>query len=256
MISIVHLTSCSPSKLGDELHRRSVFSGSIPVMHRTPRPVLLPPNDSEQPEIALQPSAGAFALDKTVAATLSPADSAYLASGPQGLDLVLFAPDPAASGKSIAGGIIPAGPKDDPASSWDGTLRFQADGHGSPLQPWFAGATFSLESANSRTGVTSVFTFKPPTTLSGTSGQVELQPADSNGVKAWLSKTAHGDSALVRASVGVDGGMNDVKNFRQALAFPLRVAYDQGVNALPYRPAFLLFEDPQYNRRLAQGIRP
>jgi hypothetical protein len=246
--------SIQTQKLGDELHRRSVFSGSVPVMHRAPRPVLLPPNETSRPEIALQPWASAFTSDETVAATFSPGDSAYLASGPQGLDLVLFAPDPPTTGKSIAGGVIPAGPKDDVASNWDGVLRFQADGHGSQIQPWFDKASISLESANPRTGVTSVFTFKSPTGLSVTSGQVELQPDEPDRLKVWLNNTVHGDSAVVRVSVGVDGtGSNDVKNFKQALAFPLRVAYDQGVNALPYRPAFFLFEDPQYNRRLASN---
>jgi hypothetical protein len=246
--------SIQTQKLGDELHRRSVFSGSVPVMHRAPRPVLLAPNDTNRPEIALQPSAGAFKLDQTVSATLSPAESAFLASDPQGLDLVLSAPDPGASGKSITGGMIPAGAKDDSASTWDRVLRFQADGHGSQIQPWLNNASITLESTNPRTGVTSVFTFKPPTGLTIAAGQVELNPDKPDALGDWLSKTVHGDSAVVRVSVGVDGpGASDVKNFKQALAFPLRVAYDQGVNALPYRPAFFLFEDPQYNRRLASN---
>jgi hypothetical protein len=45
---------------------RSVVSGSVPVMHRTPRPVLLPPNVPARPDIALQTWAGAFHVATTV----------------------------------------------------------------------------------------------------------------------------------------------------------------------------------------------
>jgi hypothetical protein len=233
---------------------RAVVSGSVPVMHRPPRPNLLPPNDPSQPEIALQTSAGAFALDKTVVASSSPADAAFLdtAPSPKGLDLVLFSPDPPTPGRSIANGIIPAGPKDNPAVSWDGTLRFQADSHGSDLADWFQAATATLDVTDNTTGNPKSFTFKP-SAIPGTpptAGTILFAPDDLAGIQTWLAKTAHSDEAKVRVSVGVDAAPTDVKNFRQTLSFPLHVAYDQGVNALPYRPSFALFEDPQYNRRL------
>ena len=239
---------------------RSVVSGSVPVMHRFPRPVLLPPNDSHRPEVALQTSAGAFALETTVDAQPSPADSAYLDINPNpiGLDLILAAPDPGPTGKSITGGTIPAGPRAVAGSNWDGTLRFQADGHGIPLVTWFptapVPARVSLQWTDPRTGVSKTFTFQPPTGLvaGATSGTVAFEPDLPADLAAWLDARAHGDPAEVRVSVGVDGkGPGDVKNFRQTLTFPVRVVRDQGVRALPYRPAFLLFEDPEYNRRLA-----
>jgi hypothetical protein len=60
------------------------------------------------------------------------------------------------------------------------------------------------------------------------------------------------NNVTVSVTAGKDSNrLEDVKLFRQTLRFPLRIGRDQGMNALPYRPTFILFEDPEYNRRLA-----
>jgi hypothetical protein len=244
----------------------SVASGSVPVMHRTPRPVLLPPNVSGKPAIALQTWAGAFNPVATVGVGDSPADAAFLglSTGDAGLDLVLTGADPTTPpGKAIAGGTIPLGSPTVAATNWDRILRFQADGHGQPIARWFPGEFVSTPVHLAPADGTPPFAFNLAAlrTDGATSGEVDfvLAPgstgpdplkAETDRLNTWLAAATHGDAAEVRASVGFDA-TGGVKNFRQTLAFPVRVDRDQGALALPYRPKFFLFEDPEYNRRLA-----
>ena len=216
---------------------RSVCSGAVPVMHRMPRPVLLPRNKPDRPEVALQTWAGAFDPTRTVLVGDSPMDAAFLGflGGPIGLDLSLT--DQGA--RSIRGGAIPG--------DWDGSLRFQAVGHGMNPRDWFAVSPPAQLSDGSNT-----FTFR---LQAGTDpNPLVFNPDKAADLSTWLQTRLHGAEAFVTLSVGNDGvvGAGDhVGGFQQTLTFPLRVARDQGVLALPYRPSFFLFEDPEYNRRLA-----
>jgi hypothetical protein len=240
---------------------RAVVSGSIVAMHRSPRPVLLRQNDRNRPDYALQTWASWFNPNLTSSAEDSPADSAFLGFVPTpiGLDLLLSASDPAV-GKSITGGTIPVGPAPSATTpdplSWDMKLRFTADGQNSPLAPWFpdgtAGTTpasVSLVSSKARSPFT--FTLQALSSTTATSGVITFNPDKPADIAAWLAASSHGDPALLQVTVGVDGKNQDVKNFRQTLSFPLRIVKDQGVQALPFKPKFFLFEDPEYNRRLS-----
>jgi hypothetical protein len=171
-----------------------VVSGSIPVMHRIPRPVLLPPNDAAHPEFALQTWAGAFTPTRTVhdgttpGLDSSPVDSAYMGfiPNPAEVDFVLTSPDPADSkgaqtGKSISGGAIPVGtkPQDSNApdsSSWDRKLRFQADFH--EKRPRF--------------GVGSVLITNPGSGYTS-APSVTLTSVDGNGSGATATVSTDGD---------------------------------------------------------------
>ncbi|MFM7425945.1 MAG: LamG domain-containing protein, partial [Elainella sp.] len=90
----------------------SVFvSGSLPVQHRMPRPVPLPPNIN--PDLALQPWASFFQPRQTVWVADSPTDTAFLGANllqnqpPRGLRLQLLVPQ--------LGAVPP---------NWNGCLKF------------------------------------------------------------------------------------------------------------------------------------
>ncbi|GAB4515274.1 MAG: hypothetical protein OHK0046_18510 [Anaerolineae bacterium] len=95
-----------------------LVSGSVPVQHRVPRPVPLPPNT--RPETALRPWASAFTPEENLLLTQSPADEAYFAASliegaadkPRRLQMVLAEP---------ARGVITPG--------WDGSLVFVLAAH-------------------------------------------------------------------------------------------------------------------------------
>ena len=198
--------------------------------------VLLPRNQAAHTDVALQTWASAFDPTQTVGAGGSPADAAFLGllSGPIGLDLVLT--DPGA--QSISGGAIPG--------NWDGSLRFHAVGHGSNPRDWFVGTPPAQLSDG-----TSTFSFGLVAGADPSNLVLAPDAATATAVASWLQAQTQGAPAVVTLSVGKDGSATDVHGFRQTLRFPLRVALDQGVHALPYRPFFFLFEDPEYNRRLA-----
>jgi hypothetical protein len=222
----------------DLASNRTVASGGVPVMHRAPRPVLLPKNQGQQLDVALQTWAGAFDPTTGVHITPAPYDTGFLSTtaGLLGIDLELTDTTP----QSISGGTIPG--------DWDGKLRFQAVAHASELiKGWFPAAASAAAPAQLTSGG-STFNFKQPT-VSGTT-TLMFEPEDATGLGNWLKDQPHGTEAVLRVTVGNDppGG---VQNFRQVLVFPLRVGRDQGVATLPYQPMFALFEDPEYNRRLA-----
>ena len=190
---------------GQDVQYLSVASGSVPVMHRTPRPILLPPNDPKRPDNALQTWASAFDTTSSANVQDSPVDSAYVSpnSQPLGLDLVLSAPDPIdptsgkVTGRSITGGAIPIGTrtidlsaKTPDASNWDGVLRFQADGHETPLVNWFppetstnpppAFVTFNFVDPSTKSQRSVIFKLdrKSPIPAEMTSGTISFSTTD------------------------------------------------------------------------------
>ena len=238
---------------------RSVASGAVPVMHRIPRPVLLPPNRNTLPEISLQTWASAFVVTATVRASNRPIDTAYLENpiGPAkndqsvrlGLDLELQAlSNQATSPTESGGGEIPKGSSD--ADNWDFKLKFSAGIRGegtSTVGDWTKGLVATLKDASSPP---KTFTFN---LSSSAADSFDLVPADQAGVADWLKTKAHGDTATVRLAVGIDPEPGAVKNFRQSLSFPLRINDKQHSSPLPLAPRFFYFEDPEYNRRLSSN---
>ena len=73
----------------------------------------------------------------------------------------------------------------------------------------------------------------------------ENQPEDPRD--ALLGRSAPGDTIALVARVAPAGAGD---GFRQMLVFTLRVGDEIGL-PLPLEPAFIHFEDPEYNRRLA-----
>lgn len=215
-----------------------VASGAVPVMHRMPRPVLLPKNVEARPQHALQTWAHALAPESLVLVTGYPADSAFVdrPGGRLHLLLELTSDQP----RSVRDGQLP--------SDWDLLLRFKAtkvEGDTTLPKNW------SPEADLFGPGLAKPMRF----TLKEDSDTSLVFEPDGNAnrqvLTEWLSIVPHSSLCQVRISLGRDGtDVSDIKGYRETLRFPVRVARDRGVMASPLRPEFLLFEDPEYNRRL------
>ena len=220
-----------------------VASGAVPIQHRMPRPIPLPPNAKDHPENALQTWAGAFDVNNTLRIDPHPADTAYLASGGGvGLDLVLASPKPTDMtlyNTLIHDGRLP--------SDWDGArISFQAVLHGSTLGDWKAGTNAVLTDGTTR------FAFALEATTVPSPLSFVSSTSDLKAIKDWLFSQRHGAAVEVNVSIGNDTGAS-IKGYRQSLSFPLRIWRDPGVQSLPLRPEYTLFEDPEYNRRLVSN---
>jgi hypothetical protein len=154
-----------------------VTSGSVPVMHRAPRPVLLPKNTSAHPEIALQTWAGAFAVENNCMVTDGPTDTAFIGvqGTPLGLDLVLDSAEP----QSIKNATIPV--------NWDFKLRFAASFHGGDLAGWFLFARLSDEFTN--------WDFSPFSTEAD--GSVSCTATDPTRLEEWLKTKSLGENVCI-----------------------------------------------------------
>jgi hypothetical protein len=232
----------------------SIQSGSVPVMHRTPRPVMLPPNRQTKLDVALQTWPGSFDPTTTVSAGPSPSDTAFLADETLAVELsltlALTLSDSTGASTSIDDGTIPA--DFDNQRVWDGTLRFNfvarsAFGDLSSPSPETKDPTTLWTLSADITDGTTTLTFNKPTTKNG---PIELEPDDSGSLTKWLQRQAHGTPVTVRVQA-VRNNFGAVANYRQTLSFPARIDRGPGTYRLPYVPTFLRFEDPEYNRRLA-----
>lgn len=198
-----------------------VVSGSIPVQHRTPRPVPLPKNTNV--EQALQPWSSYFEPTQTQRVSQSPADEAFFAESgavpARRLRMQLQQP---------LHGAIPA--------QWDGELVFELTSDGKPLTDWEIRIT--IVDGNQ------MFTYSPPPLLEATTGFV---PIDLSQLQTHLSRSSIAHVLTVTAQVKSKSAQN---GFFQTLSFPLRISSDARLR-LPLEPHFIQFEDPEYNRRLA-----
>jgi hypothetical protein len=205
---------------------QAIRSGSIPIQHRIPRPVPLPPNRT--PDTALRPWAHAFhpATGETV--SLTPVDNAFFASfiddndrpqAAQGLELRLLAPF-----------------KGEIDSDWDGAVQLDVQ----PLSP----APDNWQIVLHLQVGTQIFSYLDPG-----DGHYTLSPdPDLSLAAALLARSARDRlqiEAWVKPADSTDG-------FQQVLRFPLRFL-DRDRTPLPFEPYFIQFEDPEYNRRLASS---
>ncbi len=207
---------------------RVFASGSAPAMHRMPRPVLLPPNRKGFETAALQPWAWVFAPESNSRVTDDPADNAVLQAAQNlGLEMRLVNP---------GGGVIPEGGGND--------LYFElktADGKDA-LAEWDIALELVMESRR--------IVYARNTAEPQIAGLVRYSATNADAGKL-LGGLPHGAAVYAEAKVKpMQEGT--VKNYRQTLRFPLRLAR-AGETALPLRPAFVQFEDPEYNRRLASA---
>jgi hypothetical protein len=206
---------------------KALVSGSIPVQHRIPRPIPLPPN--QQPETALQTWASYFEPRLNHVCTKAPADEAFFAASgsipARRLRMTI---------ENLVRGEIP--------TNWNGTLAFTIDSKTEPDSPieWqtdvsleLNGTTFAYVQSQSTNSLRS---FNP-------------QEETLQQLNKQLSSLTSG--AIVTAKVQVrpaSGG----DRFFQTLTFLLRVVGKVSL-PLPLEPHFILFEDPEYNRRLASS---
>jgi hypothetical protein len=206
-------------------------SGGVPVQHRFPRPIRLPENVKGGQDHAVQSWGSHFdwSADKgsNLWITPSPADAAFLVpEAPIGLDLSLEVKD-----SPLQGGVVP--------SSWDGKLVFAATGRGGTKpKEWSAQATLT----------DGVLTAACDPVATTSDDRLAFQ-VKADQLVSLLQGKPHGAPITARVTLGHDAGFT-IKGLRQALSFPLRVARP-GHPVLPLRPAYTLFEDPEYNRLLA-----
>ncbi len=214
----------------------SVSSGSVPVQHRTPRPVPLPPNLAERTEIALRTWVSRFEPDKTLHFADTPVDEAFLGSDSNEtvavqagrLRLTLQHPHR---------GVLSAG--------WDRRISFVANVDGitssTNLGQWRLDVALLVDGA--AFACTQDHLDAPRFTI---------DDSDAGKIKELEKRLAglrSGDTMNLQVLAWRDSDVADL-GFRQALTFPLRVG-DEKAHRLPLQPTFLHFEDPEYNRRLA-----
>ncbi|MEM7309235.1 MAG: hypothetical protein AAF682_21300 [Planctomycetota bacterium] len=200
-----------------------LVSGSVPVQHRMPRPVALPPNRLGREEVALRPWASAFAAEEEVSVTHSPLDEAF------------FAADGAAPARR-ANLLLRQPVRGEIPADWDGRVDFRLRLEGGVLPTWLKvelsddARTFELaeDTSADRSGLYTV--------------------VEPDKLRAYLRSVRPGHGLRLDVRVG-DAEATD--GYEQTLCFPLRVTDAKNEVHLPLEPHFLFFEDPEYNRRLA-----
>lgn len=205
---------------------RGMSSGAIPVQVRLPRPVPLPANDPAWPAVALCPWVSAFEPDREALITRGPADEAYFAAcggrPAARMQMRLVAP--------FAGGMT---------LGYDGTLVF---GVRTELGETLDGWEVQVEIGDGPQ--ICAYALVGPAV---TAGQFEWRPQRIDMLARLLAAKPPGSTVVVRARVKP---LAHQDGYYQVLTFPLRLV-DPSQPRLPLQPAFIHFEDPEYNRRLA-----
>ncbi|HEY0734357.1 MAG TPA: LamG domain-containing protein [Herpetosiphonaceae bacterium] len=206
----------------------ALTSGSLPVQHRVPRPVPLPPNHAGAEDSALQTWASYFEPEHSVLVSPDPVDETFYAAtqtrGPLRLRLWLIDP---------ARGILPA--------EWDGSLTFEATAEEQAMLP----LTVTLLAADQSYVYTRAASTDDAEVPSAEKRlRLTFIPEQGETLKRQLA--ALGREAVILIQVKVEP--NDA--FRQTLTFALRLA-DSNALPLPLEPYTIHFEDPEYNRALA-----
>lgn len=235
-------------RLGGSNDEPVLVSGSVPVQHRTPRPVPLrenAPAEDDHRERALRTWASYFVPDKGLRAEGAPLDEAFFAGAqPSAVPGQGGTPRPA-RGLLLRLTVPQQGRID---STWDGALVFDA----TPLDTQSTAADWNVQLAvlaNSRTSNYHLVA------SNGNSLRFEPDPATSGGKPedirtTLLSRSAPGDLIVAKARVAPANATN---GFRQMLVFPLRIGNDVTL-PLPLEQTFIHFEDPEYNRQLASQV--
>lgn len=215
-------------------------SGSVPVQHRAPRPTALPTNQESRRETALQTWASYFDSLHSARFTLSPADNAFLggteADAPTDLEMRLV---------NLPGGVITIGST--------GVLEFDVSSHSQQSLENDWSVAVELTAAGRR------LAYKLDAAPPALAKTVRYVPAGADTsdeqLRQFVAGLPHGAEVLVKAHVerkaqNPPGATPRILGYQQTLAFPLRFARTDQL-ALPLRPVFAQFEDPEYNRRLA-----
>ncbi|HEX8823876.1 MAG TPA: hypothetical protein VF794_28410 [Archangium sp.] len=216
--------------------QKALVSGSVPVQHRAPRPVPLPPNHADARDAALRPWASWFEPDVGLLARTCPADEAFFAaSGSEPahrLQMKIVCP---------SHGEIP--------SDWNGSITVDValDGPLARMEEWKValqiergGRTLRYPSQEPATGGPGRYLF-----------QLVEESAEAQMLRAILQDMRAGDVLVVNALVTRAQG---TEGFHQMLTLPFRLV-DEKAQRLPLEPFFVLFEDPEYNRQIASSAK-
>ena len=210
--------------LGDGL-----VSGSVPVQHRMPRPVPLPPNEPAHQQYALQPWASYFEPTLNGLFTAAPADEVFLAA---------CGDEPARRVRvqltSPANGVIPMG--------WDGRVEFEMRFDTAGAEKPDMGSDWTLSATLLNSG--QVHALTEPTQAELRLKLPKLALVLSTNVAQQLNASA--TDTVVQFTVTHTKALG----MKQVLSLPLRFA-DAVQAPLPLEPVFAHFEDPEYNRALA-----
>jgi hypothetical protein len=217
----------------DSPNSEILISSSVPIQHRSPRPVNLPPNHEDKPEFALQTWASYFEPDSNLFVYHSPVDEAFFAQYEKkdGADITTIIPN-----RRLR--VILELPEQGVISSgWDGNIKFNFTSNGAELNSW--NMTLKLVDGNQVFDYAKAVIAQP---------QV-WQPNDKNPldkVLAFVRDKSNGSRLTLQLQVtsNIEGDLT------QILTFPLYTRSDTNFY-LPLAPRFILFEDPEYNRRLA-----
>jgi hypothetical protein len=212
-------------------------SGAIPVQHRMPRPIPIPPNDAGARSLALQTWASHFSPTQNLLASANPTDNAFISTeSPIGMQVELVAPTDGIIGLDSDGDLVFAAESSDgkpllpeDQSDWKVQLELTAEGRRLAYAP-----NRKSDDKPDRHRFSSVGSAPPPAL-----------------VKQFLAGLPHGASVV--AKMRLEPRVEELKikkGYQQTLSFPLRAAQPAQV-PLPLRPVFAQFEDPEYNRRLA-----
>jgi len=220
----------------------TLASGSVPVQHRVPRPVPLPPNTA--PTTALRPWAHYFAPGQGQAINQTPFDTAFFAEvvrengGNQPAQGLLITLVPPARGE-IDG-------------EWTGEVRLargEIDGE------WTEEVCLQLQDLNPSDSPASwavrlsLLGPDQPLVYSSENETYSLDPTQQETLATLLRAKVPGDVLTLQAQVTPPGSSS---GFYQTLSFPLRLT-DFDRSPLPLEPYFIQFEDPEYNRQLASA---
>jgi hypothetical protein len=211
---------------------KGMISGSVPVQHRMPRPVPLPPNENR--EKALQPWASFFEPETNLLASSSPADEAFFASYTDGDGTLVPAKRLRMTLREPARGAL--------TLAWNGDLVFEIQAESEDETDTINDlACFEVNVTNGDQ------TFSCKLENSEQPGQYRCVFDNAEAARKLLEGKLAGQSLTANAYVGHE---THTDGFRQRLSFPLRVV-DETRPPLPLAPCFLHFEDPEYNRRLS-----
>lgn len=240
-------------ELSDEDSRRSEQSGGVPVQHRAPRPAVLPRNLVRFAGATLQTWGSPFDLvdDNGHCPTLRrsdlPYDQAMIAGAGtdpgQGLELsaqvagsnpLVIAVDQLASDQNLLTFVLNAktrGLDAKPSGDWFG-----------PHSVFLTDGQQTFEFTQPQVAQADVF----QTTFAD-----NADTAKREKFLSWLGSLPHGRLVWLRVIVGLPG--NAVEGYRETLLFPFRVSRYSKQPTVPLSPEFILFEDPEYNRRLSSN---
>ncbi len=196
----------------------SVVSGSVPVQHRSPRPVPLPPNRPGAEGVALQTWASCF----------EPQATGIFARGP--VDVTLTAP----AGRAAYGGrLVLVEPRFGRIDvDWTGTAVFSLTA--------FGGGEWEPECVLTGDGVNLAMR----TVRTDGMWSAGLDPADAARLRDLLP-CVRGLGVRLKPAGPEDG------RCEQFASLPL--TYAPAGFRLPLAPVFVHFEDPEYNRRLGSA---